>query len=188
MNKDNSSVSNVYEWLEALSIPLIILVLVFTFFFKLVGVDGESMMNTLNNGDKVILSNIYTPRQGDIVVISRNYQNLDTANSDEESKPIIKRIIAVGGQTVDIADDGTVMVDGTPLDEPYVSAEVRRNIGDVEFPLTVKEGYIFVLGDNRNFSKDSRFSSIGEMGQINEKYVLGRAVLRLFPFDQIKAL
>lgn len=186
MEKKNG-ISDAYEWLEAIVFPLIALVIIFTFFFKLVGVSGSSMMNTLNDGDRVVLRNIYTPKQGDIVVISRNYENIDT-NDDRSAQPIIKRVIAIGGQTVDITEDGTVVVDGVPLDEPYVDTEDRQNIGDVEFPVTVREGYIFVMGDNRNVSKDSRFSSIGEMGQINEKYVLGKAISRIFPFDEMKWL
>ena len=182
------STNNLYDWIGIIIVPLIAIVIIFTFFFRVVGVDGISMMNTLHDGDRVIISIITDPKPGDIVVISRNYDNDESAREQSGNTPIIKRVIAVGGQTVDIDDDGNVIVDGVKLDEPYIAEQQQRRTGDVEFPITIKPGYIFVMGDNRNVSKDSGFSSIGEMGQVNEKYVLGKAVVRFFPFSDMCVL
>lgn len=182
------TIKGMYDTIGIIIIPLIAVIVLFTFFFRVVGVDGESMMNTLEDGDRVIISIMSDPQPGDIVVVSRNYNNDEAEIEQRGSTPIIKRVIAVGGQTVDIDDDGNVIVDGVMLDEPYIADQNQRRIGDVEFPITIREGYIFVMGDNRNVSHDSRFTSIGEMGQINKKYVLGKAIVRFFPFDEMCAL
>ena len=139
-------------------------------------------------GDKVIITNLgYEPKNGDIVVVSRNAENTveSQQNSDE---PIIKRVIAVGGQTVDIDfEKGIVYVDGKALKEDYISSKTVNKY-DVQFPVYVPEGYIFVLGDNRAASLDSRNSLIGENGLIDTRYVLGHAIFRIFPFDRIGGL
>jgi signal peptidase I len=167
-------VKELYEWASALVFSIVFLVILFTFFFRIIGVDGASMEPTLYNNDKVIVTNLlYTPRQGDIVVF-RKESFLD--------EPIVKRVIATEGQTVDINFiTHEVRVDGVLLDEPYVKAPTTRP-GDVEFPVVVPEGYVFVLGDNRNNSADSRFSSVG---MIDVRYILGHVIYRLYPFDKI---
>lgn len=109
------STNNLYDWIGIIIVPLIAIVIIFTFFFRVVGVDGISMMNTLHDGDRVIISIITDPKPGDIVVISRNYDNDESAREQSGNTPIIKRVIAVGGQTVDIDDDGNVIVDGVKL-------------------------------------------------------------------------
>lgn len=175
------------EWLEVLVAAIITVVIIFTLVFRVATIDGDSMKNTLFENEKIIISNLnYTPKQRDIVVISRNIENsVDSQTS--YNTPIIKRVIAVGGQTVNIDfNTGTVYVDGKALDEPYISSKTNKH--DVEFPLYVPEGYIFVLGDNRAESLDSRSSSIGEGGLIDTRYVLGHAVYRIFPFEKIGRL
>ena len=118
------------------------------------------------------------------MVVSRNVEN-STESMREENGPIIKRVIATEFQIVDIDfETGTVYVDNMPLDEPYISTPTLDKY-DVEFPLTVPEGCIFVLGDNRDVSLDSRSSRIGDGGMIDTRYVLGRAVYRVFPFDKM---
>lgn len=146
------------------------------------------MRNTLYDGDRVIISNFnYTPKQGDIVVVSRNVSNsVDGEAVGQE--PIIKRVIAVGGQTVDIDFvRGIVYVDGKALEEDYLGSPTY-NKGDVQFPLYIPEGYVFILGDNRGDSMDSRYSRIGNGGIVDNRYILGRAIYRFFPFKSMKEL
>lgn len=178
----------VLDWLEVVITAVISVVVVFTLFFRVATIDGPSMKETLHHGDKVIITNFaYTPKNGDIVVISRNYNNTLEGVVDSQM-PIIKRVIATEGQTVDIDfEKGIVYVDGKALDEPYTSSPTTRQF-DVEFPLTVSPDCIFVLGDNRNDSLDSRDSSIGLDGMIDTRYVLGKAVYRIFPLDDFGGL
>ncbi len=161
-----------YEWTQALVGSVLAVVLVFTFLIRLIGVDGHSMVPTLQDGDRLLvlsslLDNDY--EYGDIVVLR------------EESfleEPIVKRVIATEGQTVDIDfEAGTVYVDGQVLDEPYINEPTYMEEG-TEFPLTVPEGCIFVMGDNRNHSSDSRDS---RLGTVDTRCVLGKAVFLAFP-------
>ncbi len=176
------------EWLDVLCVAIIAVIIVFSFIFRVATIDGNSMLNTLHHGDKVIISNFnYEPKQGDIVVISRNAENSVKGQETSEA-PIIKRVIAVGGQTIDIDfETGDVFIDGEKLPEPYLGSQTH-DAGDVEFPLYIPKGHIFVMGDNRGDSLDSRFSRIGDGGIIDNRYVLGHAVYRFFPFDSIGEL
>lgn len=181
------------DWLDIACFAIITVVVIFSFFFRVATISGDSMLNTLIGtnpktgavGDKVIITNLgYEPKNGDIVVISRNIEN--SAEAQESSnEPIIKRVIAVGGQTVFIDfEKATVYVDGVALKEDYISSPTDDK-WDVQFPLYVPEGYIFVLGDNRGESLDSRHSQIGENGLVDTRYVLGHAIYRIFPLDRI---
>lgn len=175
----------IFDWLEVLVHAIIAVVICFSFLFRIATIDGPSMENTLHNGERVIISNLfYTPKVGDIVVISRNKENSVYTMTDANT-PIIKRIIAAEGQTVDIDfEEGIVYVDGIALDEPYTKTSTNLKY-EIEFPVTVDEGCVFVLGDNRNDSLDSRSAHIGEYGMIDTRYILGHAVYRVFPFDKI---
>lgn len=170
--------SEVFEWLDAVVAAVVTVVLLFSFLFRVVGVDGTSMLQTLQHKDKVIISNVmYTPSYGDIVVISRNYKNDNTMEVTKHTEPIIKRVIATENQKVDIDFDlGKVYVDDVELVEDYTNTPTNAYY-DIEFPVIVPEGCIFVMGDNRNGSLDSRDSSIG---MVNKKYILGRAFFRVW--------
>lgn len=179
----------IFEWLDIIVTSMIAVVIIFTFLFRLVTIVGDSMQNTFYGGEKVVITNLfYEPEYGDVVVISRNAHN-NALENKAFAEPIIKRVIATGGQYVDINfDTGVVFVGDDPstmkpLSEPYTKAPTYTR-ADVEFPVFVPEGYVFVLGDNRNDSKDSRFKEIGEGGLVNKKYILGKAVFRAFPFSR----
>ena len=176
------------EWLGVIASALIIVVFLFGFVFRVAVISGDSMKNTLYDADVVVISNFnYTPKQGDIVVVSRNAENTPEATRADNG-PIIKRVIATEEQEVDIDfETGTVYVDGVALNAPYISTPTT-DPHDVQFPVTVPKGCIFVLGDNRGVSLDSRNSRIGDGGMIDTRYVLGHAVYRFFPFDKMGGL
>ena len=157
-------------------------VLVFTFLGMVIGVSGTSMYPTLHHQDIMVIQRVgYTPAQGDVVVLRKD-------SFLEEA--IVKRVIAVAGQEVEIDyDANTVYVDGVALDEPYINQEdedvmVERS-GMVYREFTVPKGCIFVMGDNRNGSTDSRYA---ELGMVDTGYVLGRALCVAFPFSHIQSL
>ncbi len=165
------------EWTESITIAIVAVVIIFSFFFRTVGIVGDSMQDTLYEGDRIVITDMfYTPKCGDIVVISRNYANEYTTES-ASSDPIIKRVIATEGMVVDIDfSTGIVYVDGVALTEEYIKAPTTTE-WDVKFPLIVGENEIFVLGDNRTESMDSRDKRIG---LIDERYVLGKAIFRVY--------
>lgn len=163
---------DMYEWVQALVCSVLAVVVLFTFVVRLIGVDGVSMEPTLWHGDRLLVLNslLYDDYQyGDIVVLRKDTFML---------QPVVKRVIATGGQTVDIDfSAGTVYVDGQPLEEDYV-AELTFLEEGTEFPLTVPEGSVFVMGDNRNRSSDSRNAALGT---VDTRYVIGKAMFLAFP-------
>ena len=171
--KENRFGKILYEWADALVYALIFIVLLFTLALRVTSVEGQSMEPTLYQDDTLILSKLfYTPEYGDIVVITK---------TSFREEPIVKRIIATEGQLLDIDfDKGEVSVDGVILDEPYINALTTVS-GDMVFPLTVPDGYVFVMGDNRSHSTDSRFSVVG---LIDERMIMGRVLFRLLPIDR----
>lgn len=163
---------NVYDFVSIIMAAFIIITIIFTFVFRLVGVKGQSMESTLFENDWLITMEQKEYVYGDIVVITEpNYFN----------EPLIKRVIATGGQIVDIDyGSSTVYVDGVALEEPYINESfILQNDDDITFPYTVPEGHLFCMGDNRNHSTDSRSTLIGA---VDERYILGRAMLRILPF------
>ncbi|MCI8361342.1 MAG: signal peptidase I [Clostridiales bacterium] len=179
-------VREIYDWVDAVVVTLIAVVVLFTFVFRIVGVKGESMLQTLQPEDRVIITNLfYKPKAGDIVVISRNYTNDENQVRTRDNEPIIKRVIATEGQMVYIDfTTGEVVVDGVRLEEAYINTPTNLRY-DIDFPQVVPEGCIFVMGDNRNKSLDSRAS---EIGMVDERYVLGHAVFRVLPFGSFGGL
>lgn len=162
----------VYSWGQSTIIAVVAVVLLFTFAVRIVSVRGPSMQDTLYTGDRMLVVNSlfcrYEP--GDVVVINAYNAELD--------ETLVKRVIAVGGQTVDVDFvTGTVYVDGQPLDEPYVKEPTYTPEG-TSFPLTLAEDEVFVMGDNRNHSTDSRDP---RLGPVNVGYIQGRAVALVFP-------
>lgn len=164
--------SEVYDWLQCIVSALLVCVLVFVFGARMIGVVGSSMVDTLHDGDRIIISNLfYTPKQGDIVVLRKESLRDDA---------IVKRIIATEGQTVNIDfEQGIVYVDGVALDEPYIY-EPTYTAEDFDGEVTVPEGCVFCMGDNRNASTDSRDNRVG---MIDVREILGRVLIRVYPFD-----
>lgn len=152
---------------------LSVIMILFLVFFRIIVVSGPSMKQTLLDGDYLLLvSNLFyrEPQKGDIVVLSKQ--------SYDDGKPIVKRVIATEGQIVDMDfENGLVYVDGYPLEEDYTNTMTNLDEGAV-FPQIVEEGCVFVMGDNRNNSKDSRSL---EIGQVDKRELLGKVALLLFP-------
>ena len=167
--------NNLYFWLQAAVSALVCILLLFTFVGRGVGVVGSSMVPTLHEGDMMLVRSLgYTPKNGDVVVLTKR---------TFMEEPIVKRVIATGGQTVSIDyASNTVYVDGVALQEPYINEPMldpsssTMSITEVEVP----EGYLFVMGDNRNASTDSRDVRVG---LIDQREVLGQAVMILLPFS-----
>lgn len=172
--KSEGAISGFFDWIRCIIFAISIVVLCLTFVFRLVDVDGTSMESTLESKDKVIVTNLfYTPKDGDIIVIS---------HGAEYSKPIIKRVIATEGQTIKLDyENDRIIVDGVVLDEPYINdSTFEGNYGDYEIPEVVPEGKVFVMGDNRRVSLDSRRT---EIGLIDVENVIGKAQFVAFPFN-----
>ena len=171
--KQTAKGRDLYEWVQSLVGSVLVVVAIFTFVIRMMGVDGHSMLNTLQHGDRLLVVNsmlYHNYKYGDIVILRKN--------GVFDDDPIVKRVIAVEGQTVDIDfAEGIVYVDGEALEEDYIREPTYTAEG-TEFPLTVPEGSIFVMGDNRNGSSDSRDY---RLGTVDTRYVIGKAAFLIFP-------
>lgn len=168
----SEAVATIYDWLGSLFMALVIVLLIMTFGFRIIDVDGRSMEPTLIDTDKVVITDLfYTPRDGDIVIIS---------HAEEYQKPLVKRVIATAGQELKIDyNSNEVYVDGEKLDEPYIQGmTVRGDVPEEELNGIVPEGKVFVMGDNRGISLDSRYRQIGF---IDEDLIIGKAQLDVIP-------
>ncbi len=164
------TVTTVYEWVSAMIGALVALVVLFTFVVRTVGVDGTSMVPTLHHGDRVLLSRLTDEyERGDIVVVSR-----------VNEEPLIKRVVATEGDVVQITTGGEFLLNGTPVFEPYIQGGTVPR--DLRGEVTVPEGHLFVMGDNRPISKDSRMN---EIGMVPLENVLGKAWFRVWPLQSM---
>lgn len=205
--KKNSVGKEIFEWIYTIVIAIAIAFVIKAFLFDVVRVDGSSMFPTLENNDRLIVTKLgYEPKQGDIIILDSTYKNrneyFDTAAQREGKEELsafekfkasrsmpaslkkryyVKRIIALPGQTVDLID-GKVYVDGEQLDEPYYSGITQSIDASVEYPVTVGDDMVFVMGDNRMHSKDSRSS---ELGQVPYDAILGKSQLRIWPLTDV---
>lgn len=168
--KKNDGKMELYDWIQCIVGALVAGILIFMFGIRVVNVKGHSMVPTLHDADMILTSNLfYTPRQGDVVVLQTDSYGPD---------PLVKRVIATEGQTVDIDfEAGVVYVDGEALDEPY-TAEPTNTREDFDGPVTVPEGCVFLMGDNRNHSTDSRRATIG---MVDTRCVIGKVLLVVLP-------
>lgn len=168
----------IYDWIYCLSVALIICVVIFAFFIRLIDVRGTSMNPTLNNNDKMLVSGLfYEPKVGDVVVFKKDEYDPERA--------LVKRVIAVEGQVINMDfDRGIVYVDGVPIEEDYIMEPTTNKI-DFIGPQTVPEGCVFVMGDNRNASTDSRKK---EIGMVDTRLILGRAYAVVYPLSQVRMI
>ncbi len=171
--KDQQTRLDIYDWIQSLMIALVICIAIFIFGIRVVDVSGSSMWPTLQDGDKMLVSNLFfTPHRGDIVVFK-------TDNYDPE-KALVKRVIATEGEEISIDfERGVVYINGSPVEEDYI-AELTTTKLDFIGPQTVPEGCLFVMGDNRNASTDSRKK---EIGMVDTRMILGRAYYVVFPLS-----
>ena len=165
----------IYDWIYCLSVALIICVVIFAFFIRLIDVRGTSMNPTLNNNDKMLVSGLfYEPKVGDVVVFKKDEYDPERA--------LVKRVIAVEGQVINMDfDRGIVYVDGVPIEEDYIMEPTTNKI-DFIGPQTVPENCVFVMGDNRNASTDSRDKRIG---MVDVRLIIGRAYCVIYPTNEI---
>ncbi len=158
-----------YDWVQCIVAAVLCGILIFIFIGRIIGVEGSSMLNTLHDNDIVVMSNLfYTPGYGDIVIV----------DTDAFDTPLVKRVIATEGQTIDIDfDTGDVMIDGRVIIEDYIR-EPTMNSEGFTGPQTVPEGCVFVMGDNRNASSDSRSADVG---MIDTRNILGKVLFLIIP-------
>lgn len=186
MNKDiakikvtkNSAITTLFSIVKMFILALVAFVVLFSFVFRLATVDGSSMKNTLYNGDKIVVSELYSkPESGDIIVAN---------STDSLGKIIVKRVIATEGQTLKIDyDNNQVIVDGIIYDEPYISSITNEPTDYWTIPTVIPEGYVFVMGDNRAFSLDSRDNRL-QLVSVND--IVGKAEFIIFPLNRIQFL
>lgn len=180
--------SDIMDILETIVTSVFLMLMVFTFLVCIASVEGTSMVPTLEDKDRLVVTRAFNDYQtGDILIIQSDHAYVFDENGKLKENPglnkrIVKRLIAQAGQTVDIDfDAGTVSVDGKTLNEPYVNTPTKRNEGAFNYPITVPKGYVFVLGDNRGISRDSRDPNVA---LIPVSDIIGEVRFRLAPFSK----
>jgi signal peptidase I len=182
LSRKSRIATEIFEFAELVAISLGIILLVFTFFARHSLVVGDSMIKTLENGDRLIISDLfYSPKCGDVIVCQVSDEQQKQYSQLSPKEAIVKRVITTEGQTVKI-EDGRVFVDGFEIVESYKFTDGIDRKSDME-EYTVSEGCVFVMGDHRNNSLDSRY-----FGEIDERLVLGKVVLRVFPFSRFGSI
>ena len=173
-----NNMKDTYEWIQSLIVALMVCVIIFLFFIRVIDVRGTSMNDTLQHGDKMLVSRLfYKPKAGDVVVFKKDEYDPD--------KALVKRVIATEGQEINIDfEKGIVYIDGVEIEEDYIK-ELTNTKLDFIGPKTVPAGCVFVMGDNRNMSTDSRKN---EIGMVDERLILGRAYMVIFPINDIEII
>ncbi len=173
---NNPFLAEIFEWIQAIVVAVVVAMFLRTFIFTLVNVSGSSMVPTLHNNDKLIVWRLgYNPEIGDVIIFKPK---------GHEDTPYVKRVIATEGQTVDIKYDEQkgyceVYVDGQMIEEAYINDKIdMSHMGSMTYPATVPENCVFAMGDNRNNSRDSRFKDVG---MVTNDSIIGHAVFRLWP-------
>jgi signal peptidase I len=193
-NPQKSFLNDIFDVMEAVFISVFVVVLFFAYVARPVTVDGRSMESTLHDQDRLFMSDLfYTPDYGDIVIVDNSVSwtydasgNLVQGNGIAEDKRLIKRVIAKGGDELDIHfSTGEVYLNGELLDEPYINNATVSNYGAFSYPVVIPEGYLFVMGDNRQNSTDSRASAVGF---VSEDQVLGKALFRFAPLSDFGSI
>ena len=182
--KEKKSIGKeIFEWVQAIVVAIVIAMFLRTYFFTMVDVSGTSMVPTLHDHDKLFVWRLgYEPEVGDIIIFRPAYN---------ENTPYVKRVIATEGQSVDIRYNETlgyaeVFVDGVKLEEDYINEEIKyTHMGNMNYPCIVPDGCVFAMGDNRNNSSDSRLESVG---MVKKESIIGKALVRWWPFDAIGGL
>ena len=191
--KQGSGLQSLYLWVQSVLESVMAAFLLLTFLFRVNIVVGASMQPTLYEGDRLVVAEaFYTLSYGDVIALWAD--DLFNRQTGKKGEMIVKRVIGLPGDVIDIDPyTGTVYRNGQPLQEEYTAEPINAaNLGNAEYPLTVDEDCVFVLGDNRNHSTDSRYVNDGELeyyvGCVDMRYIMGKAVFRIYPLNRIGVL